>query len=344
MEDGGIDIQRQSKYFFIALFVLIVLVSLFLIKSFVITIITGVLITYIFYPLYKKILNALRSENLAAFITILIVVIIIFIPLIFVANALINQSIQFFYRAKEFDFSRVSDVVSRYVGAEFDIAEYVADTLNTFSLSIAKNTSEFIVSLPKKMLAFFVILFIMFYLFKEGKTILEKIKDHIPLKESYRRPITERFNSVIYATLYGIVVTAFIQGAVGTLGLWVFGVPSPILWGMVMVILAMLPFVGAAFVWFPAAVYKIFAGELVNGIGLLFYGLLIVSTIDNIIRPKIIGSKGKIHPILVLLGVLGGLEVFGLFGVIIGPLILAILTVFLELYIGEKKELRVKSA
>ena len=339
MKDHEINMQRQSKYVFIALFLLTIIASIFLVKSFIITIITGVLITYIFFPLYKKIRNGLKSDNFAAFITIFIVIVIIFIPLIFVANALINQSIQFFYRAKDIEFGKITEVFSKYVGDGINVETYVKDMVNNFSLSIAQNTSDFIVSLPKKAIASFVILFIMFYLFKEGQKLIHKISEHIPLKEVYRKHLTERFNSVVYATLYGVVVTAFIQGAIGALGLWVFDVPSPILWGMVMVILAMLPFVGAAFVWLPAALYKIFAGDLVNGIGLLFYGLLIISTIDNVIRPKIIGSKGKIHPVLVLLGVLGGLEVFGLFGVIIGPLILAVLMVFLELYILEKKEL-----
>ena len=105
-----------------------------------------------------------------------------------------------------------------------------------------------------------------------------------------------------------------------------------------MIILAMLPFIGAAFIWFPASLFKLASGETTNGIGLLLYGLFIVSTIDNIIRPKIIGSRSKVHPSLILIGALGGIKLFGLIGIVVGPLILAILTVFFDLYLSEDYE------
>ncbi len=330
--------SKQPKYVFAVLVLLIVIAALFLIRSFIITVISGMVLAYIFYPPYKKIRRIVKSENAASFITLFLVVIIIFIPLIFVGNALINQSLQFFYRVRSVDFEKIDDIAAKYLDENIELESYASDTVNNFALAIAKKTSDLIVAIPKKIISLFVILFLMFYLFKEGENLFKKVQNHIPLKKTHREHLTSRLNGVVYGTIYGIVITAFIQGAIGTLGLWIFNVPSPILWGLVMVILAMIPFVGASFVWFPAAVYKIFTDEVFNGVGLLLYGLLIVSTIDNIIRPKIIGVKGKIHPVLVLLGVLGGLEVFGFLGVIIGPLILAALAVAVEIYMFEKKE------
>jgi predicted PurR-regulated permease PerM len=181
-------------------------------------------------------------------------------------------------------------------------------------------------------------LFLMFFLFMEGKEITEKIRNHIPLRAKQKKELSNKFNSVIYASIYGMIVTAFVQGAVASLGFWIFGVESPILWGLVTIIVAILPFVGAALVWLPSAVYKLFIGETFNGLGILFYGILIISTIDNLIRPSIIGSRAKIHPALVLLGVLGGIELFGFLGIIIGPLILSISTMFMDLYFLEKSK------
>jgi len=333
-----INIERHSKYFFIACFIAIFVLSIYVIKSFVIAIVGGILLSYIFYPLYLKLKIVVRNKNLASLLTAILVVILITIPLMFAANALINESITFFKQVKTLDLSEIQAKIPESIGRNIDLNEQVVTVLNRFSLSLARGTSDFLVTLPKKILDIFVVLFIMFYMFIEGNDLTKKIKRHIPLKESHRKHLANKFSGVIYASLYGLVVTAIVQGVVGAIGLWIFDVSSPILWGVVMIILSMLPFVGAAFVWFPAVVYKFIIGDVFNGVGLLLYGLFIISTIDNIIRPKIVGSKGKIHPILVLLGVLGGLEVFGLLGIIIGPLILAILMVFLSLYLGERKK------
>ena len=309
-----------------------------MIKSYIIIMIYSAVLAYIFYPVYKIIRNLMKSKNLAAILTTILIIFIIIIPIIFVSNALINESLQFFKKVKDVDLGQFDEKLSDYLNKDISIDEYATDFLNKFSLSVARATSDFVVSLPQKIISFFVMLFTMFYLFKEGNKFFTRIKEHIPLKDSYRKDIATKFSNVIYACLYGIVVTAFIQGGLGAIGLWIFGVSNPLLWGMVMVILSMLPFIGAWLIWFPASLYKIFAGDLFNGIGLLIYGTLVVSTVDNIIRPKIIGTKGKVHPVLVLLGVLGGIEIFGLLGIIIGPLILSILEVFLELYILEKNK------
>ncbi len=333
-----LDIHKQSKYFFIITIIAFLLFSLFLVRSFLIAIVSGILLSYIFYPVYKFMRKTVISQNIAAFLTILSVILIFMIPLFFTANALIGQSITLFQQIKEFDFSNIEEKIPDMFRGNVEFDSYVKDTLNKLTLSLARGTSDFLVSLPKKLLGFFVMFFVMFYMLKEGKELVEKMRMHIPLKERYRRHVSERFNSVVYATIYGIVTTAIVQGAVGALGLWIFGVSSPLLWGLVMTILAMIPFIGPAFVWLPASLFKLATGETFNGIGLILYGLLVVSTIDNVVRPRIIGSKGNVHPVLVLLGVLGGLEVFGLLGIIIGPLILAISTVFLSLYIDEHTE------
>jgi len=333
-----LDIHKQSKYFFIVTVIAFLLFSLFLVRSFIIPLLSGILLAYIFFPVYKFLRKTVFSQNLAAMLTILSVILIFIIPLFFTANALIGQSITLFQEIKSMDLSRFEEKIPEFLRGNVNFDDYIKDALNKLTLSLARGTSDFLISLPKKLLEFFVMFFVMFYMLKEGKSLIEKIRLHIPLKEKYRRHVSERFNSVIYATIYGIVITAIVQGTVGAIGLWIFGVPSPLLWGLVMTILAMIPFVGPAFVWLPAALFKLGTGDTFQGVGLILYGIFIVSTIDNVVRPKIIGSKGDIHPALVLLGVLGGLEVFGLLGIILGPLILAISAVFLSLYVDEHVE------
>jgi predicted PurR-regulated permease PerM len=335
-------IENYSKYFFIASFIGITLLSIYLIKSYIITIISAILLAYIFFPVYKIMKKAVRKRWLSSLITIILVVLVIIIPIIFAANALITESLLFFHQTKDLDLSKIEASIAPYIDKEIELNKVVTNTLNDFSLSIARGTQDFVFSLPKKILGLFVMLFLMYYLFLNGKGLIEKIKGHIPLKERQKDELSKRFNSVIYASIYGIIVTAFIQGAIAALGFWIFGISSPILWGLVSVVAAILPFIGASLVWLPAAIIKLATGETFNGLGLLFYGIFIISTIDNVIRPGIVGSKGKIHPALVLLGVLGGLELFGFLGIIIGPLILSILTIFLDLYLLEKTNKRPK--
>ena len=340
---NNLDIQHHSKYFFTGSFIIILGLALYLLYPYSASIAASILLAYIFYPVYRRFKVIVRNRYVAAFSIALFIVIITSIPVLFVANAIVNESVQFFYQVREIDLSDASNTISKYFGQNIDLNFYFKDILNNLSISLMQGASNFILALPQKILDLFVMLFVTFYLFLDGKYLIHRISDALPLKAEYKESLFRRFSDVIFATVYGVIITAIIQGSVGALGLWIFGISSPILWGLVMIIAAMVPFVGPAFIWFPAAMSKLLAGDNVNGFGLLFYGLLIVSTIDNIVRPKIIGSRGKMHPALVLLGVLGGLKVFGLVGIVFGPLVLAITTVFLEFYLSEKHDIKSKA-
>ena len=169
--------------------------------------------------------------------------------------------------------------------------------------------------------------------------MVKKIKYLIPLKNHYQNKIVKRFGSVTRAVVYGHFITALIQGMVGVFGLYIFGIKSPLVWGGIMMVACMIPFIGAPVVWFPLGAFKIISGmassnssETIMGIGLLAYGFFIVASIDNLIKPKIIGDKAKIHPTIILLGILGGLAMFGIIGIVVGPLILSLFLTFAEIY------------
>jgi len=335
------DLKRHSKYFFIMSFLLIIAISIILVWPFVTPIFGAIVFAYLFYPIYSFLFKIVKNETISAFIVSLIVLSFLILPLLFVGNTIFNEANDFFFRVRDIKFEELGEqYIDRYLGGilgeNIDLSAIVKDGLNRLSINLIQSVDKFILDLPKKILSAFVMFFVMFYLFKDGKKLLFNIKEALPLKRKYKEDIATKFNETIYATMYGVVVTAIIQGIVGSIGLWIFGVKSPLLWGVVMSILAMIPFVGSSFIWFPAAVYKITINDSINGIGLLIYGLLVVSTIDNIIRPKIIGRRSKVHPVLVLIGALGGIKLFGLIGIVIGPLILSILAVFFELYLTEE--------
>jgi predicted PurR-regulated permease PerM len=158
----------------------------------------------------------------------------------------------------------------------------------------------------------------------------------LPLTRERKEKMAFEIKSAAHAAIYGQISIALLQGALGGLGFFIVGIGNPVFWGFIMTIMAFIPVTGTGIVWFPAAIMQLINGNILGGIFLLAYGFIVVSGIDNLIRPKIIAGKAKIHPVIALLGVLGGLKLFGFFGIIIGPLIAAIFIAMAGFFVKEK--------
>lgn len=331
----GSFFQRYSKYNLILLFILIVGVSLYILFSFITSIIFAALVAYIFYPGFKNLNKHIKNKSVCAFILTFAIVFIVIVPLFLVFNQIIIEASSFYQNIGSADLSPISDFLSRVTNSDIDFTLYIKDVALSGVAFIVKSISGFFFTLPQKMIILFVTVFILYYFFKDGDKFVNTFRRIIPFQRKRTNVLLREFNKIISATIYGVFVSALAQGILGTIGLIIFGVPSPIVLGVVMTFLAMLPLVGPAFIWFPAVIFLLVNGDMFNGIALLVYGVFIISMVDNIIKPKIISSKTKIHPVIVVLGVFGGLKVFGLIGIIIGPLFLASL-VFLYKSYGHK--------
>lgn len=171
-----------------------------------------------------------------------------------------------------------------------------------------------------------------FFMLKDGHVLIDFVQDITPLSSEQRRAFFERIERMLNAMMYGIVLTAGIQGALGMAG-WLFvGLPSPAFFALVMFILAMIPFIGTPLVWGPAAFYLMLTGEIKSGIILFVWGLLVVSSVDNFIRPIFISEGSKVHILIVFIGVVGGLASWGFLGLFLGPLILTMFVFILDAY------------
>ena len=175
----------------------------------------------------------------------------------------------------------------------------------------------------------------MFFAFLEGKTWVVKIEELLPIKPKQKKVLIEKAGNITHAVIYGQVLTSIIQGVLGGLAFLVLGIPGAVLWGFIMTILAVIPMLGTPIIWVPAALIQIFQGKIVTGVILLAFGGIIIMNIDNYLKPKIISHKSKLHPALALIGVLGGLKIFGLIGIVLGPMIFALLTVLIKFYTQE---------
>ncbi len=313
--------KRYSQYFFILFLLVILLLSIFLILPYLTTLLTSMILAYLVYPLYLRLNSKLKNETVTAFILLLAVIFIVIIPLFFVINSLVNESLSLYSTA---------------LASDIKVNDYLAQGIDRGLQFIVSTASQYIISVPAKLLNIFVFFFTFFYFLKDGKRMLEKIKGLLPLEKNQKDKLATELKTVISAILYGLVLTGIIEGIIGALGFYIFDLPSPILWGMVMLIFTILPGVGTSLVWAPAGIIKIILGDTFNGIGILLYGLLIISSIELILKPKFIGRKTNLHPIIILLGVLGGLSFMGFSGILFGPIILATLLTLIK-FIGIKK-------
>lgn len=329
--------------------------AFFIIKPFVITIITSIILSYMFYPVYKFINKRIKQKNLVAFMTTLVVIITITVPLIFAMNAVASETRSTYIFIKQsisgtldsecdpnFTVCRISNFVTKWI-AEPKIRYYLDNSNEKITNAIIDNISSFLFSIPVILLNLFVMLFILFFMFRDGTIIIKKIENLSPLKELHYKKILAKFNEVIRAVIFGYIFIAIIEAVLGTAILLILGINAPVLLGLMMGFFAIIPIIGPPVIWLPISLFMILDGYTTNtsslvvkGVILLIYGTLIITPVDTILKPKVIGDKANVHPILILLGVLGGLRLFGMVGIIIGPVILAVFMTFLSIYEEEK--------
>lgn len=322
---------------------------LFLILSpFLALIIWAAAIGIITYPLYEKLLAHLHGHEIAAAaLMTTAVVLALVIPLLGLVLTLSREAtLAYLYLERASSETSglsldallshpmvavVREKVEPFTGPlNIDLNEMVlpaikngvASILN-YSTSIAKNFLGFIFKLT-------LMLITLFFIYKDGISFLQRFWMVVPVSGTLRATISETVSRVLGAVMYGVILTCMVQGTLGGLGFWVAGLPSPILCGTLMAIVAPIPFIGTALVWLPGALYLLSQGQMLHGILLIAWGALVVGSIDNIIRPLFISGKAKLPILLIVFGVLGGVLGFGLSGLVAGPVILAIIMVFFD--------------
>jgi len=295
----------------------------------------GVLVV-VFYPVHKRIAERTGGRrSLSALISCLLVVLVVVLPLTLVTMAVIHE----FNKVAPNLPTNVSEVLdqqpailgrfSTWAQARFgiDVLAYqdffiqqfrnVSQRLLGASFSLVGNIVTNIVK------AFFVV-FTMYYLFRDGDKIANRLPDALPLKREQSEELISRTQKVISASVYGVVTIAALQGLLAGLAYWILGIPSPVLWAVLTAFVCMIPIAGSFLVWLPLAIYLIINGSWTKALLLIIWGGLVISTIDNLLRPKLVGNQTRLHELFIFFSVLGGISVFGLLGIVLGPVVLAI--------------------
>ncbi|MFH1072442.1 MAG: AI-2E family transporter [Nanoarchaeota archaeon] len=337
------DGERLSRYSFIVFLFVLIYLGVLLAKPFFSYIVLALVFAFAFRPVYNWLFRITKNKNLSATVLTILIILLCIIPIFFIIISLINQTssaLDMISSPNEFyEKVRINDL-SQYLSERFhrdiDVREYIKDAFTKVTTFIIESKGPSIFSsLIDLVIGMFIMFFIMFYILRGGNEVFEEIQTLIPLKKKYKIKLFAEIESLGHAVLYGQVLTAVIQGSLGGLGLYVAGVPNALFWTLIMILFAFIPFTGTPLVFVPAGIYLFLDNRSGAAIGLLIYSFVIVMNIDNIIKPRLIGTRSKLHPVLILIGVFGGLKLFGFIGIIVGPLIMALLILFLRLYASD---------
>lgn len=316
-----------GRYLPTIFFIILLVLAYFVIKPFIFTLVFAVILAYVLAPVHAFIHKRIKNSTASSIILIVLLALILSIGGFYFVNTIVNQSIEVFNSLAELGTTEIGELFS---------SPYIKPIIEKVTLTIVEKGTEFLVSLPLFFLNIVIMLFVLFYSFKE-KDIGRNIVDVLPLNKSYKEALYTEIKKVSKLVLYGFVLVGLIQGVVGGLSFFIFGVPNPLFWTLVMVVASILP-LGPWLVWVPAVVLKFAAGDMVAAFGLALFGLVITNNIDLFVRPLIVGKKARIHPLIILIGGLGGILAFGPIGIIIGPLIIAFAISFLKVYREEQRK------
>lgn len=335
--------KRLQMLSFLSILLVAFIVALLIFKPFFNVLAFSAIVAILFAPVYQRINNRLKSNNWSAAATLLIIILIIVIPLSLFGQLLFNELVDVYNSIRDgslvIDRGRIMQGLPEQ--AQVFIENFTRDLNNTlanFTSNAFQAVSSLISNVSGFILSLFLFLFGVYYLLKDGSKFKDILVDISPLNERQEDELVAKVGSAVNGVVKGSFLIALTQGVVATIGYFIFGVPQPILWGMFTVMAALVPTVGTAIALVPAVIFLLITDHVGAAIGLTIWGALAVGLIDNIISPILIGAKAKLHPVLVLFSVLGGISLFGFLGFLLGPIFMAIFVTLVDMFRHEFKD------
>lgn len=332
--------QSVQNISFVALVIAISAAFVWLLLPYFSAILWAVILAILFNPLQRRLTVWLGGRrSLAAVVSVLACICVVVIPATLIIASLSMEVATMYRRLRDSDYS-LADMLAQVqswlpdfannaldsmgLGNLQDIQDSIISAISATAQAIAsgafgvgQGTVQFIIGLA-------IMLYLLFFLFRDGRTLAPLIRNAVPLDRARTDQIATKFVSVVKATVRGNMLIAVIQGCLGGLTFWLLGIEAALLWGVVMAVLSLLPAVGAILVWAPFSIYLAFSGDVTKAVILAIVGALIISMIDNILRPILVGRETRLPDYVVLISTIGGLSLFGLNGFVLGPLIAAL--------------------
>ncbi len=324
--------NKNVFYIFLLLYILSIVSLIIIFRPFLYALIMGGVFGIFFFPLNKYLQRRGISAKRSSLMLVFLIFILIIAGSFFFVNSLVKEATSTYRSLAGYDFADVDLFVENTLGFEVSTREIALVLMDNLNEALSASIIEVIGSLADVLIGLFVMLFLLYYIFKDGDHILMSIMDLVPLSKSHKDQISVESKKILYGVMYGQLLIAILQGILGGLAFFAFGLSNPVFWGFIMAILAFIPILGTPAVWAPAGILEIMYGSLWGGIGLLLFGSIVMFSIENILRPRIIGKRSGMHPILVLLSIFGGIKLFGVIGLIIGPIAVALCVLVIKFF------------
>lgn len=331
---------RPETYFFLVILVIIGILSFLVFMPFMTTLILAATFAVLVYPVHRKVLEAFKGNNgIASLVTVFCLICLIIVPLFLIAAQVFNEAtsayhhivsensaITFTVDAVQTSFNEKVERV--FPGVNIDLRNYITAA----SAWLLQNIGAFFSGTISIGLRLFLALFALYYFIKDGPLFLKLFQEHSPIPREHTGVLIQKLRSSIRSIIGGSLVVAVLQGIVSGIGFAIFGIPNPALWGTLTGLSALVPGVGTALIFVPAVLYVFVTGTLFQGIGLGIWGLAAVGLLDNFLSPRLIGGGLKIHPLIILFSIIGGLTFFGPEGFILGPLTISLFMALFNIY------------
>ncbi len=337
--------QTINKIVLLLVILLISILFFSMIRQFMMVILLTGIFAGMAQPIYKLFLRWLKGrKSLSSAITLILILLVIFLPFMGLLGIVAGQAIKVSQTVTPWiskqinEPSTIDSLIQRVPYNETLIAykdvifQKAGEFVGKMSTVLFDSLSSATLSTVNFLFLFFIFLYTMYFFLKEGDVILEKILYYLPLTDTDERRILDKFTSVTRATLKGTLVIGVIQGSLAGLAFWVVGIDSALFWGTIMTVLSIIPAIGSALVWFPAVIILAASGHVAKATGLCIFCGLLVGSVDNVLRPKLVGRDTKMHELLIFFGTLGGISLFGIIGFIIGPIIAALFVTVWDIY------------
>lgn len=316
------------------LLVIMGILAFIIVKPVIFSIVGGLILAYIFFPVYKFANKWIKSRNWAAALVSILALAIIFVPIWFVAPTIIDSVFELFKFSQDFDITILIKKFAPSASEQF-IAQ-ASITLNNAASKVVtlilSSVTDFLVDFAVFSLHLLLVAFVFFFALRDERELREFASGLSPLNKFQEKALKNQFKGITQSIVYGQIVVGVVQGILAAIGLFVFGVPNALVLSLVAILLSVIPVIGPFVVYLPAGAYLLLTGSPAVGIGFLLYNFIIVSSVDNILRTHFVSRKTNLSQAVVLVGMVGGLLMFGLMGLILGPLILAYFLTILRAY------------
>ncbi len=325
--------KKLQQTMFLGLLVFISVAFLYVINDFIMPIFWAVVLAIIFIPLHRRLVAVVKLPALSSALTMIIILLITILPLFIVGSLVLKESVSLYQHISAADsqgnvtvdlfdtFGQAATYLERFGVSETEARErmtaYAGAATNWLTnQAVALGSKTFSITLQ-----FFLMLYVLFFMLKDGAKIKKRLIEILPLGDRREKKLFAKFTSTTRAVVKGTLIVGIVQGAIGAVLFSIAGINGAILWGVLMTIVSVVPAVGTVVVWLPAGLLLLFTGSVWQGMLILIGGALIISLIDNILRPILVGKDTKMPDVLVLVSTLGGLSVFGITGFVIGPIV-----------------------